>query len=68
LTLDYQKALLAKHQEWFTEPKAFPPFAKEGGISCVHVNVDQAFHMDNDALEKLAKEMAERIFLQINAF
>jgi hypothetical protein len=67
LTLDYQKALLVKHREWFAEPVASPPFAKEGGIPCVHVNVDQAFHTDDNALENLAKDMAERIFLQINA-
>lgn len=65
LTLEYQKALLAKHREWFTEPVASPPFAKEGGIPCVHVNVDEAFHTDDVVLEKLAKEMAERIFVLI---
>jgi len=57
LTVDYQSKLLQQHYACFTEPLAFPPYFDDKGIPCKHVNVDGPHHIDDEALEILAKDM-----------
>lgn len=57
LTTEYQERLLDLHRQWFSTPFAHPPSAPKEGVHCVHINVDSPFHVDDDHLEELARQV-----------
>lgn len=61
VTREYQQLLLDKHEKWYTQPIARPPGCGKRGIRCVHLETDQPFHEDDDALMELATSMAAHL-------
>ena len=62
VTIDYQKQLLARHFEWFDEPRAHPMGAPDPcGIPCIHINGDVPFHECDGTLDAVAALMATHI-------
>lgn len=61
LTRAYQERLQQKHLEWFTQPVAHPLDAPPQGIPCLHINMDEPFHVDDGSLKALAMRMAVHI-------
>ena len=65
LTLEYQTSLMQKHQEWYTQPRAFiPQEGPSAGVPCVHVFLD-AHHADEDAFDTLVGEIATHMVASI---
>lgn len=62
LTLAYQEQLHRMHREWFTEPRAHPLGCTDPrGIRCVHVSADDAYHVNDGSLLRLAQLLAGHI-------
>ena len=58
---EYQQMLLDKHKEWYTLPRARPPFARKEGIPCIHVDADRPFHENKNELEQLANRITQAL-------
>ena len=60
-TREYLSLLDSKHKQWFTSPKAFPPDAPQKGVPCVPINADDAYHTDEEALQRLSSTLAAHL-------